>query len=278
MSQPTVSILIPTYNRQDLITETVQSALSQTYQDFEIVIVDNQSTDNTYQVCLDLAKTDPRIRVYRNEENIGPVRNWQRCAELANGKYGKILFSDDLMYPKFIEKTLPFLENNSDVGFIFTTAKVGTDEINSKEAYQYQKGLVKSSKYLTDILLNFYPFSFSPCSALFRIGDLRKNIFDHIPSSKISDFSDHGAGPDLLLMLLTAQNYKFVAHIPEPLSFFRRSIGNLTSSLISKSNFYWYQCYHEAKIYFCQKNKEFLILFILFMVFNAKQIKLTILN
>ena len=119
MSQPIVSILIPTYNRQDLITETVQSALSQTYQDFEIVIVDNQSTDNTYQVCLDLAKTDSRIRVYQNEENIGPVRNWQRCVELAHGEYAKILFSDDLIHPTFLEKTVNLLADPS-VGYVFT--------------------------------------------------------------------------------------------------------------------------------------------------------------
>jgi glycosyltransferase involved in cell wall biosynthesis len=276
MSQPTVSILVPTYNRQDLIIETVQSALSQTYQDFEIVIVDNQSTDNTYRVCLDLAKTDPRIRVYQNEENIGPVRNWQRCVDLANGEYAKILFSDDLMYPEFLEKTLPFLENNSDVGFVFTTAKIGENDKQSKQSFGYRHGLIKSSQYIKDVLLNLYPLPVSPCSSLFRAQDLKQSILTDIQSSSIRDFSSHGAGPDLLSMLITAQNYTYIAHINDCLAFFRRSSDNLTASLQQKSdaNSYLTQCYDEAKYWFAKKNKLYLITAFLFLKNTWKRLNL----
>ena len=266
MNQPTVSILIPTFNRENFITETVQSALVQTYQDFEIVIVDNQSTDRTYEVCLDLAKIDSRIKVYQNEKNIGPVRNWQKCVDFARGKYGKILFSDDLMYPQFLEKTLPFLED-PNVGFVFTSAKVGANETDAKEAFQYQSDLVKSSQYIRDVLLNLHPLPVSPCSSLFRIEDLKKNILTDIPSSSVQDFSSHGAGPDLLLMLLTANNYTYISHITDCLAFFRRSTDNLTASLQRKSDSpcYLSQCYDESKYWFSKNNGLYFISLYLFL-------------
>ena len=96
-SSPKVSILIPVYNREAFIAACVQSALEQTFTDFEIIIVDNASTDTTWKICQQIAEQDKRIRIFRNERNIGPVRNWRRCIEEARGVYGKILWSDDLI-------------------------------------------------------------------------------------------------------------------------------------------------------------------------------------
>ena len=78
---PRVSILIPVYNREALIGECIQSALFQTFTDFEVIIVDNASTDNTWGICQRFAEQDKRVRVFRNEKNIGPVRNWRRCVD-----------------------------------------------------------------------------------------------------------------------------------------------------------------------------------------------------
>ena len=91
MNTPKVSVLIPVYNRQNLIETTVKSALDQTYQNTEIVIVDNKSTDNTWKILQALAQTDDRVKIYQNETNIGPVRNWLRCINEATGEYAKIL-------------------------------------------------------------------------------------------------------------------------------------------------------------------------------------------
>ena len=100
-----VSILIPVYNRDKFIEETINSALSQTYQNIEIIIVDNNSTDNTWRIIKKYTKKDNRIKAFKNDTNIGPVRNWKKCTDKADGEFGKILWSDDLIAPEFIEKT-----------------------------------------------------------------------------------------------------------------------------------------------------------------------------
>ena len=117
---PLVSILVPTYNRVKFIEETIESALKQTYWNIEVVVVDNASTDGTWEKICSLASENERIKATRNDNNIGPVRNWIRCVELASGIYGKILWSDDLMDERFIEKTLALFDGS--VGFVFTGA------------------------------------------------------------------------------------------------------------------------------------------------------------
>src|SRR5687768_14893088 len=91
---PRVSVLIPTYNYARYLDEAIQSAIRQTFTDFEIIIVDNNSTDNTAEV-ISKYLTDPRIRYYRNKSNIGLINNFNRCLELATGQYIKFLLADD---------------------------------------------------------------------------------------------------------------------------------------------------------------------------------------
>ncbi|QHU98999.1 glycosyltransferase family 2 protein [Synechocystis sp. CACIAM 05] len=251
MSKPTVSILIPTYNRENLITETVQSALNQTYQDFEIIIVDNQSTDNTYQVCLDLAKTDPRIRVYQNEENIGPVRNWQRCVELANGEYAKILFSDDLIHPMFLEKTLNLFSD--DVGFVFTSIALGNalNVVKRYECFWLFNLKIRSSKFVAFFIKKI--INVHPGCAIFRTKDLSKNLLTTIESPGLSGFENHGAGVDILPFLLTAQECDTVAYEASPLAFFRGHNQSISVKMNSKSSSSLFMYYDQAKIWFVEK-------------------------
>jgi len=108
MPEPLVSILIPTYNRERLIGETIRSALVQTYPHIEVVVVDNASTDSSWEVISELARKDSRIHPFRNETNVGPMRNWKRAFDEAKGKNGKVLWSDDLIAPDFHEKTCHF--------------------------------------------------------------------------------------------------------------------------------------------------------------------------
>jgi glycosyltransferase involved in cell wall biosynthesis len=203
-----VSILIPVYNRESLIEETVQSALSQTYKNIEIIIVDNKSTDKTWEVLQKLASKDNRIKIFQNERNIGPVRNWKRCIDEANGEYGKILWSDDLIAREFLEKTLPYLGN--DVGFVFTGTEIFIDKTEKKSSHYFigKSGIYESEKYINRVLFEGnYPVS--PGCALFRLKDLKKNLLIDIPNKVNSNFAMHAIGNDLLIFLLTSQQYKF---------------------------------------------------------------------
>jgi glycosyltransferase involved in cell wall biosynthesis len=102
----TVSICIPTYNGARYLRPCLNSALAQTFPDFELVVVDDGSTDATQDIVRSYAASDPRIRVWRNERNLGLVANWNRCAELPTGEWVKFLFQDDLLEPSCLEEML----------------------------------------------------------------------------------------------------------------------------------------------------------------------------
>jgi len=226
--QNKISILIPVYNRENLIEETVRSAINQTHSNIEIIVVDNQSTDKTWQVLEKLAREDERIKIFQNETNIGPVRNWKRCVDEARGKYGKILWSDDLIAPEFLGKTVPFLEND-DVGFVFTGTEIFIDGTDKKSSRYFigETGVYESEKYIEGVLFNGnYPVS--PGCALFRLKDLKKNLLVDIPNKVNSDFSMHAIGNDLLIFLLTAYQYKNFAFVNDKLSFFRAHEGSIS--------------------------------------------------
>ena len=254
---PLVSILVPVYNRESLVGPCLQSACEQTVSDCEIVVVDNASTDGTLAVCQKLAAQDQRIRVLSNSSNLGPVRNWHRCIAEARGTYGKILFSDDLMAPDYLAKTIPFLKQD-DVGFVFTSAVVGPEPFKGDVKYQFtgQTGVFASSRFISMALFNG-DLPLSPGGALFRLRDLQDNLLLDIPSPTIKDFLKHGAGPDQLIYLLTAAKYPLVAYVHEPLSYFRAHEGSIT---ISKEKCYLTQCYRQARLWFAERylSKEWL--------------------
>ncbi len=244
-----VSILIPVFNREDLIGPCIRSALDQTFGDLEVVVVDNTSTDGTWDVCKAYSDKDNRVRIFRNEINLGPVRNWIRCVELSRGIYGKILFSDDQMRPEFLSRTVPLLEDNG-VGFVFTATQIGKTANSGSISYRWKPGdaVVKSSEFIMDSL--FTPrdmLPLSPGCAIFRIGDLKKNLVVEIPSPTLSDFASFGAGNDLLIYLLTARDYPKVAFIHEPLSFF---LDHSDSISISDGDRELWKRYDQARIYF----------------------------
>lgn len=256
MNSILVSILIPVYNRENLIEETVQSALNQTYENIEIIIVDNQSTDSTWKVLEKLASQDSRIKIFQNKTNIGPVRNWKRCIDEASGEYGKILWSDDLIAPTFLEKTVPFLEDD-DVGFVFTGTEIFIDGTDKKSFHYFigESGLYESEKYINGVLFDGgYPVS--PGCALFRLKDLKKNLLVDIPNKVNSDFAMHAIGNDLLIFLLTAHQYKKFAFVNEKLSYFRAHEGNISiQSNDGKLPLY----YNLASAYFVENYRKDLI-------------------
>lgn len=223
-----VSILVPVYNRVNIITDTLSSALSQTYSNIEVVVVDNASTDGTWELISELSKKDGRLKIFRNEANLGPVRNWLRCVEKANGELGKILWSDDLISENFLEVTLPFL-NNAEVGFVFTAANVFTSSPQDGVLHHAigRGGVYSTESFIRgDINEDGYPVS--PGCALFRMKDLQECLLLNIPNSVDSDFSMHAIGNDLLLFLLVANKYPKFAFVPEVLSFFRSHEGSIS--------------------------------------------------
>ena len=223
-----VSILIPVFNREEFIEPCIESALSQSYRNMEVIVVDNASIDGTWKICERYRQMDRRVRIFRNSENIGPVRNWMRCLEEARGQYVKILFSDDLIDHAFLSRTVPFLKD-PEVGFVYTGTIIGSEPWIGRKTY-FGDGTTGKYSSKEFIFRSLYSGSVpvSPGCALFRTVDVKRNLFLVLPDAAGTDFSARGAGSDLLLYLLTAIQYKWVQFVSEPLSFFRAHSGTIT--------------------------------------------------
>jgi glycosyltransferase involved in cell wall biosynthesis len=104
--KPTVSICIPTYNGSTYLPECLESALSQTYSDFELLIIDDCSSDNSVEIGKTYARRDSRIQVFVNDHNLGLVENWNRSVQLSRGEWVKFVFQDDLILPECLHRML----------------------------------------------------------------------------------------------------------------------------------------------------------------------------
>lgn len=113
---PTVSVIIPTYNRAHLVKEAIDSVLSQTYRDFEIIVVDDGSTDGTEQV---LAPYKDKI-IYIYQENQGGAVARNTGIKAARGKYIAFLDSDDLWFPQKLEKQVNVLNNQKEYAVVYS--------------------------------------------------------------------------------------------------------------------------------------------------------------
>lgn len=111
-ASPRVTVFIPAFNREALIGESVASVLAQTWQDFELLVVDDGSTDRTCEIVSSFG--DPRVRLVSNGENLGIPRTRNRGLELARGEYIAILDSDDRMRPERLARQVAFLDANPD--------------------------------------------------------------------------------------------------------------------------------------------------------------------
>ena len=115
---PQVSVCIPTYNRAHFLVYSVNSVLSQTYKDFELIICDDGSTDNTSEVVSQW--NDPRLRYIKQDKNIGRSKNMRSGFEASSGTYFIKFDDDDALTPEFLEKTVAVLEAEPSVDFVCT--------------------------------------------------------------------------------------------------------------------------------------------------------------
>ena len=118
---PKVSVCIPTYNCAQFLGIAIRSVLEQTFSDFELVICDDHSTDDTQ--ILAAAFKDDRIRYYRNDVNLGLVGNWNHCIELATAPYIYIFHADDVMLPDNLRNKVRMLDENPLVGMVHSNIK-----------------------------------------------------------------------------------------------------------------------------------------------------------
>jgi glycosyltransferase involved in cell wall biosynthesis len=122
MSAVQVSVCIPTYNGERFVADAVRSILQQTLTDFELLVVDDGSTDGTVGVVQGF--TDPRLRMLQNPQRLGIPGNWNRCLALAQGEYLCLFHQDDVMLPENLERKVRMLAGDDTLNFVHSAVKV----------------------------------------------------------------------------------------------------------------------------------------------------------
>lgn len=117
MTCPQVSVLMTSYNRAKMIGNAIESVLASSYQDFELILTDDGSTDGTQDVIHDYARQDSRVKFHQNPKNLGDYPNRNRAASLAQGTWLKYVDSDDYIYPSGLQTLVDMMGKYPDAGY-----------------------------------------------------------------------------------------------------------------------------------------------------------------
>jgi glycosyltransferase involved in cell wall biosynthesis len=216
-----VSVLIPVYNRAELVARSIRSALNQTYRNLEVIVSDNASTDDTWSAVQQLAGEDSRVRAFRNDTNLGPTRNWIRALAEATGGYVKVLFSDDWLEPTCVERLVARMQGDADVSLAFSAALVHRSDQDEPLYCFPETSWFTASDFIWRSLSANSGMPVSPCCALVRRRVARFRHPITAGPSQLNEIGEqYGAGPDLLFLLEAAAASRRVAYIPECLTHF----------------------------------------------------------
>ncbi len=236
MNPPLVSICTPTYQRPLLLERALRSVLAQTCQKFEIVITDNSEDEESAAVVRRL--NDPRIRYYRNGQNIGNINNIQKVATLAQGNYLVVLMDDDLLKPRALELMLAAFGKYPSVGIVMAPMDLidSNDrrifprfyllrKMHYRYRFQVGDGFIERAKVLKEFLVHDYPCCV-PSGIMYRTEAVRRaGGFD-----TKSDFA-----LDLDLDMRIAVHHDFY-YIDQVLSSFRYTPISLTAAMHSSGS------------------------------------------
>lgn len=153
---PTISVIMGIYNCAPTLQEALDSLYAQSYQDFEIILCDDGSKDDTYNIALDNQKKHSNVVVLKNEYNMGLNQTLNNCLAVAKGKYIARMDGDDLCSPDRFQKEMDALENEPDIAFVSTHMEY----FDSNGVW----GIVRTKEYPQYIdFINNTPFCHAPC-------------------------------------------------------------------------------------------------------------------
>ncbi len=166
-SQPLVSVLMTAFNREKYIREAIDSVLSSSYKNFELIIVDDRSSDDTLAIAREYAARDGRIKVFQNEVNLGDYPNRNKAASYASGKYLKYVDSDDLIYPHSLELLVSSME-------AFPDAALGIVSVYAQEEKPFPFALEPGESYRQHFFVEKRVLDIGPGGLIFRTDRFRE--------------------------------------------------------------------------------------------------------
>ncbi|MGH0036614.1 MAG: glycosyltransferase family 2 protein [Myxococcota bacterium] len=170
---PRVSIGLPVYNGERYIVESIDSLLGQSFQDFELIICDNGSTDRTEEICRGYEARDRRVRYHRNPTNLGVFGNHAKSFSLATGEFFFWAADDDIRAPTFIEKCVAVLDAEPDVVICYTAIQVIDESGAAIEATERRVDCENPDPVARFRSLIRMDYRLEPVMGLFRTSALR---------------------------------------------------------------------------------------------------------
>ena len=247
-----VSIIMPYYKKSNYVDETVNSILNQTFKEFEIIIVDDELSDNSTKVLNRIKQLDKRINIFKNKKNLGAGQSRNNAINLCNGEFIAFCDCDDLWKSNKLETQLKIM-HKLNLEFSHTSYEI-IDKKNSKIGYRHAKEN-----------LSFLQLQKS-CDIGLSTVILKKNLFDN----KKFRFGETKTKEDYILWLLLAKNDIIIFGIKDCLVSWRKSKDSLSSSTFQKI----YDGYKVYKVYLQYSTlKSFYFLFRLSLNFILKKIK-----
>ena len=149
-----VSIIMGVFNanRNNMINESIQSIINQTYQDWELIICDDGSTDGTYEILLNWSKKEKRINIIKNKKNMGLAYSLNHCLNYVTGEYIARMDIDDISAPRRFEYQIAFLKQHSELMFCSTAAKLFDEKgywaIRYKKEFPEKKDFLFTSPFI----------------------------------------------------------------------------------------------------------------------------------
>jgi glycosyltransferase involved in cell wall biosynthesis len=235
---PKVSVLIPTYNYARFLPDAIESVLNQTFTDFELIIVDNDSSDETDNV-VNRYITDKRVRYYKNYIR-GMASNWNQCIDYARGTYLKMLCGDDKFHPHLLEKFVAIMERYPQVSVVTSFRGVFGRPENARdgrafEICQEHQHLTKGHKVIKHTLQTFNWIG-EPTAVMIRKANLHLGYF-RTDMEWMADW-------EMWLRHLTVGDCYL---IPEILSYIRKHNGSMTTTICKKAYFNYFEDYNFYK-------------------------------
>ena len=219
---PFISIIIPNYNHAPYLTERIESVLNQTYQNFEVINLDDCSTDNSKEIIEKYRNHHKISHIIFNEQNSGSTfKQWEKGIMLAKGEYIWVAESDDVADNFFLEKMISVLEKDSEISIAYCKSikidengktlglvKWGSQLDNTK----WEKSFINDGNKEIDQYFRYFCIITNASSAIFRKNKINYKIFTYISKMKFAG--------DWLFWLHLIQNNK-IGFLAEPLNYFR---------------------------------------------------------
>lgn len=208
MVTPFFSIAIPVFNRRDFIVDAVNSVVNQSFSDYELIIVDNNSTDGTWEY-LESIKS-PSVRVYKNDENVGMVANWVKCIEYARGKWFKFLMSDDVFIVGSLQIEHNIILENKAIN-VFISKGCSIDNVVDCCSAQYNTAIVPISKIINQRKrYNYGEYTAMPNAYTLPTSDLKNLVKSSQFKLVLEKLGATGHVVDYYIFYKIALRYEFI--------------------------------------------------------------------